>query len=166
MNNQSGFIDLGRAPKIQQMEGLETTILTGLHGEKMMMVLSTTLPKMPKQSIAEPSNHNNHSTLNIHPNLIVLYTDNAPQSFSKHFLFFVFPSITAKSPSYLEPNRNSMQKPIEGLSAQALPELYKAPLNKGAIVLCEHKRSALVSIQEKTEYAFGRNEKRNRILSH
>ena len=44
LNNQSGFIDLGRAPKIRQMEGLETTILTGLHGEKMMMVLSTTLP--------------------------------------------------------------------------------------------------------------------------
>ena len=26
------------------MEGLETTILTGLHGEKMMMVLNSTLP--------------------------------------------------------------------------------------------------------------------------
>ncbi len=26
------------------MEGLETTILTGLHGEKMMMVLNATLP--------------------------------------------------------------------------------------------------------------------------
>ena len=26
------------------MKGLETTILTGLHGEKMMMVLSATLP--------------------------------------------------------------------------------------------------------------------------
>ena len=29
---------------IRQMEGLETTILAGLHGEKMMMVLSATLP--------------------------------------------------------------------------------------------------------------------------
>jgi quercetin dioxygenase-like cupin family protein len=38
------FIDLKKAPKIQQFEGLETTILTGLHGEKMMMVLNATLP--------------------------------------------------------------------------------------------------------------------------
>jgi len=40
----SNFISLRDAPKIKQMEGLETTILTGLHGEKMMMVLSATLP--------------------------------------------------------------------------------------------------------------------------
>jgi quercetin dioxygenase-like cupin family protein len=40
----SHFIDLRKAPKIQQTEGLETTILTGLHGENMMMVLSVTLP--------------------------------------------------------------------------------------------------------------------------
>jgi len=32
------------APKLIQMEGLETRILTGIHGEKMMMVLSSTLP--------------------------------------------------------------------------------------------------------------------------
>lgn len=38
------FIDLKAAPKIVQMEGLETTVLTGLHGESMMMVLSATLP--------------------------------------------------------------------------------------------------------------------------
>lgn len=38
------FIDLRNAPLIRPMEGLETTILTGLHGEKMMMVLSATLP--------------------------------------------------------------------------------------------------------------------------
>jgi hypothetical protein len=36
-------------------------------------------------------------------------------------------------PAYLEPNRDSMQKPIGGLSPQPLSELYKAPLNKGAI---------------------------------
>jgi len=36
--------DKANAPKIRQMDGLETTILTGLHGEKMMMVLNTTLP--------------------------------------------------------------------------------------------------------------------------
>jgi quercetin dioxygenase-like cupin family protein len=38
------FIGLKKAPVIKQMEGLETTILTGLYGEKMMMVLSATLP--------------------------------------------------------------------------------------------------------------------------
>jgi len=40
----SYFIDLAEAPRIVQMEGLETSILTGLHGEKMMMVLNVTLP--------------------------------------------------------------------------------------------------------------------------
>lgn len=38
------FINPEDAPKIVQMEGLETTILTGFHGEKMMMVLNATLP--------------------------------------------------------------------------------------------------------------------------
>jgi quercetin dioxygenase-like cupin family protein len=38
------FINSEEAPKIIQMEGLETKILTGLHGEKMMMVLNATLP--------------------------------------------------------------------------------------------------------------------------
>jgi quercetin dioxygenase-like cupin family protein len=38
------FISLKVAPVIKQMKGLETAILTGLHREKMMMVLSTTLP--------------------------------------------------------------------------------------------------------------------------
>lgn len=41
------FVDKTRAPKIAQMEGLETVILTGLHGEKMMMVLNFTLPGHP-----------------------------------------------------------------------------------------------------------------------
>jgi quercetin dioxygenase-like cupin family protein len=44
LKSPSHFIDLREAPAIRQMEGLETTILTGLHGEKMMMVLSATLP--------------------------------------------------------------------------------------------------------------------------
>lgn len=38
------FIDVAQAPKIVQREGLETIILTGLHGEEMMMVLNVTLP--------------------------------------------------------------------------------------------------------------------------
>ncbi len=38
------FIEPQRAPKFTQMEGLETTVLTGLHGEQMMMVLNATLP--------------------------------------------------------------------------------------------------------------------------
>jgi len=39
------FIDAAKAPRIQQLDGLETVILTGLHGEKMMMALNKTLPK-------------------------------------------------------------------------------------------------------------------------
>jgi quercetin dioxygenase-like cupin family protein len=39
------FVDSANAPKIMQMKGLETTILTGLNGEKMMMVLNVTLPR-------------------------------------------------------------------------------------------------------------------------
>ena len=38
------FINPAKALKIVQMEGLETIILTGLHGEKMMMVLNVTSP--------------------------------------------------------------------------------------------------------------------------
>jgi len=38
------FIEKAHAPKFRQMESLETTILTGLHGEKMMMALNSTLP--------------------------------------------------------------------------------------------------------------------------
>jgi quercetin dioxygenase-like cupin family protein len=41
---QPYFIDLEQAPKFAQMEGLETTVLTGLHGEQIMMVLNATLP--------------------------------------------------------------------------------------------------------------------------
>lgn len=38
------FIDQKQAPRLIQIPGLETTILTGLHDEKMMMVLNVTLP--------------------------------------------------------------------------------------------------------------------------
>ena len=38
------FIDPERAPTFSQMEGLETTVLTGLRGERMMMALNATLP--------------------------------------------------------------------------------------------------------------------------
>ncbi|MFW9938250.1 MAG: cupin domain-containing protein [Candidatus Thorarchaeota archaeon] len=38
------FINVKNAQKFMQMEGLETTILTGLSGEKMMMTLNATLP--------------------------------------------------------------------------------------------------------------------------
>ncbi|MBN2078950.1 MAG: cupin domain-containing protein [Spirochaetes bacterium] len=43
-NEAPFFIDPATAPKMIQMEGLETTILTGLNGEKMMMVFNATLP--------------------------------------------------------------------------------------------------------------------------
>ena len=38
------FVNPADGAKLAQMPGLETTILTGLHGEKMMMVLNATLP--------------------------------------------------------------------------------------------------------------------------
>ncbi len=38
------FPDAGKAPVFTQMPGLQTRILTGLQGEKMMMVLNATLP--------------------------------------------------------------------------------------------------------------------------
>jgi quercetin dioxygenase-like cupin family protein len=38
------FINVEDAPKFMQMEGLETTIITGMCGEKMMMALNATLP--------------------------------------------------------------------------------------------------------------------------
>ncbi|UCD00689.1 MAG: cupin domain-containing protein [Promethearchaeota archaeon] len=38
------FISIKDAPKFMQMDGLETTILIGLHGEKMTMALNATLP--------------------------------------------------------------------------------------------------------------------------
>ncbi|MFX0023970.1 MAG: cupin domain-containing protein [Candidatus Hermodarchaeota archaeon] len=38
------FINVKDSPKFIQMEGLETTVLTGLGGEKMMMALNATLP--------------------------------------------------------------------------------------------------------------------------
>jgi quercetin dioxygenase-like cupin family protein len=38
------FIEPERAPRFSQMEGLETTVLTGLHGQHTMMVLNATLP--------------------------------------------------------------------------------------------------------------------------
>lgn len=38
------FINLDQAIQFTQFPGLETTILTGLHGEQMMMALNATLP--------------------------------------------------------------------------------------------------------------------------
>jgi quercetin dioxygenase-like cupin family protein len=38
------FINPADCPHITQMPGLETTLLTGLHGEQMMMALNATLP--------------------------------------------------------------------------------------------------------------------------
>jgi quercetin dioxygenase-like cupin family protein len=54
MNNykNSFFIDPDKAQELTQMKGLTTKILTGLQGEKMMMVLNYTLPghSVPKHS--------------------------------------------------------------------------------------------------------------------
>ena len=38
------FVDATKAPTLRQSEGLETTVLTGLHGEQMMVALNKTLP--------------------------------------------------------------------------------------------------------------------------
>jgi quercetin dioxygenase-like cupin family protein len=43
-DNSRFFIDIEDAPKFIQMEGLETTILTGVHSGKMTMALNATLP--------------------------------------------------------------------------------------------------------------------------
>src|SRR4030067_2293011 len=40
----SPFLNLANAPKAKLMKGVETQILTGLNGEKMMMVLTEVLP--------------------------------------------------------------------------------------------------------------------------
>lgn len=40
----SFFVDPVNSPKFSQIQGLETKVLTGLEGEKMMMVQSSTLP--------------------------------------------------------------------------------------------------------------------------
>jgi quercetin dioxygenase-like cupin family protein len=44
MEKPDFFIDPQEAPRFSQMEGLETTVLTGLKGERMMMALNATLP--------------------------------------------------------------------------------------------------------------------------
>jgi len=54
MNQENAlfFINPEEAPELTQMVGLKTKILTGLHGEKMMMALNATLPghTVPKHS--------------------------------------------------------------------------------------------------------------------
>jgi quercetin dioxygenase-like cupin family protein len=53
-NQPPHFVDPEQAPKFAQMEGLETTVLTGLHGEQMMMVLNATLPGHSVPTHAHP----------------------------------------------------------------------------------------------------------------
>jgi quercetin dioxygenase-like cupin family protein len=52
MEKPDYFIDLNKAPRFSQIKGLETKVLTGLKGERMMMVLNATLPghTVPMQS--------------------------------------------------------------------------------------------------------------------
>jgi hypothetical protein len=57
-----------------------------------------------------------------------------------HFSGYSTKAQCTGKPAYLEPNRDSLQKPIGGLSATLLPELYKGTINKGAIVTEEHQR--------------------------
>lgn len=48
------FVDPADAPTLTQLPGLETTVLTGLGGEKMMMVLNATLPGHTVPTHAHP----------------------------------------------------------------------------------------------------------------
>jgi len=48
------FINLDQAVQFTQFPGLETTILTGLHGEQMMMALNATLPGHSVPSHSHP----------------------------------------------------------------------------------------------------------------
>jgi hypothetical protein len=64
-------------------------------------------------------------------------------------LFAVNSMLKNASQTYLPPNSQSMQKPIEG----GLPELYAVSLYKGAIVLSEHNRT---EIKKRNELKVGR----------
>jgi hypothetical protein len=52
MEKPDFFIDPQEAPRFSQMEGLETTVLTG---ERMMMALNTTLPGHTVPRTATPT---------------------------------------------------------------------------------------------------------------
>ncbi|MFW9819042.1 MAG: cupin domain-containing protein [Candidatus Thorarchaeota archaeon] len=54
----SYFIKIEDAPKFTQMEGLETIILSGLQGGKMMMTLNATLP-----GHSVPTHHHDHEQI-------------------------------------------------------------------------------------------------------
>jgi len=54
------FPDPEAAPKIAQMPGVETRIITGLAGEKMMMVLTTILP-----GCAVPTHAHSHEQIGV-----------------------------------------------------------------------------------------------------
>ena len=48
------------------------------------------------------------------------------------------PSATTEGSSYLEPSRNRMQKPTEGVDPQRFLQNYRKELNKEATVFSEH----------------------------
>jgi hypothetical protein len=48
------FVELKRAPKFTQIQELETTVLSQLHGEQMMMALNATLPGYSVPAYAQP----------------------------------------------------------------------------------------------------------------
>jgi len=49
------FIDPSKCPKFAPRKGVETTVLTGLHGEKMMMALTATLPNNEVPTHSHPN---------------------------------------------------------------------------------------------------------------
>jgi hypothetical protein len=56
------------------------------------------------------------------------------------------PNSMLKTRTYLEPNRNSLQKPIEGLSAQPPQPIYS--LNKGAIEKIHNRAETSSNLNE------------------
>jgi len=67
-----------------------------------------------------------------------------------------------KSQTYLEPIRNSLQRPIGGRSAQFLSTLFKAALNNRGIVFFEHYSTVHFYAARSCEKYPIYNRKRNR----
>lgn len=92
----SYFINIEDAPKFKQMNGLETTILTGTYGEKMMMALNATLP-----GHSVPTHSHKHEQVGmVYSGRAILKIGNEERVVSKGD-FFLIPSSTPHSDTCL-----------------------------------------------------------------
>jgi len=83
------FINIKNAPKFMQMKGLETTILTGSHGEKMMMALNATLP-----GHSVPAHSHKHEQIGmVYSGKAILRIGNEERTVSKGDFYFIPSSI-------------------------------------------------------------------------